>query len=216
MPFKFDAFHAARRPTERAALAQAANTLRFDADGWLADNTDGIGLVRDIERNAAVTLAGKRVLLIGAGGAAAGVLAPLLAARTHEIVIANRTVDRARLLVERHRTFAAGAALRASSLDDCGSGFDIVINASASSMQGSAVPVAASVLGTGALAVDMMYGPAARGFLDWAGAAGATARDGLGMLVEQAAAAFELWRGVVPQTAPVLAAVRERMATLRS
>ena len=136
VPFKFDAFHAARRPTERAALAQAANTLRFDADGWLADNTDGIGLVRDIERNAGVTLAGKRVLLIGAGGAAAGVLAPLLAARTHEIVIANRTVDRARLLVERHRTFAAGASLRASSLDDCGSGFDIVINGSASSMQG--------------------------------------------------------------------------------
>lgn len=216
VPFKFDAFHAARRPTERAALAQAANTLRFDADGWLADNTDGIGLVHDIERNAGVPLAGKRVLLIGSGGAAAGALAPLLAARTNEIVIANRTVERARLLVERHRTFAAGASLRASSLDDCGAGFDIVINGSASSMQGSAVPVPPSVLGKNALAIDMMYGPAAQGFLDWASAAGATARDGLGMLVEQAAAAFELWRGVVPQTAPVLAALRERMAAPRS
>jgi len=215
MPFKFDAFHAARRPTERAALAQAANTLRFDPDGWLADNTDGLGLVRDIERNAGVPLAGKRVLLIGAGGAAAGVLAPLLAARTNEIVIANRTVERARLLVERHRTFAAGASLRASSLDDCGSGFDLLINGSASSMNGGAVPVPASVLAKGALAIDMMYGAAAQGFLDWATAAGATARDGLGMLVEQAAAAFELWRGVAPQTAPVLAALRERMSALR-
>jgi shikimate dehydrogenase len=212
VPFKFDAYHLARRTTERAALAQAANVLRFDADGWLGDNTDGIGLVRDIERNAGVSLAGKRVLLIGAGGAAAGVLAPLLAARTHEIVVANRTLERARQLVERHRGFAAGAALRASSLEDCGSGFDIVINASASSMQGSAVPVPTSVLKPGALAIDLMYGAAAKGFLDWATAAGAQARDGLGMLVEQAAQAFEFWRGIAPDTAPVLAALRERMA----
>jgi shikimate dehydrogenase len=212
VPFKFDAFKAAARPTERAALAQAANTLRFDAGGWLADNTDGVGLVHDIEVNAGVPLAGKRVLLIGAGGAAAGVLAPLLAARTREVVIANRTLDRARQLVERHRTFAAGASLRASTLDDCGTTFDIVINASASSMNGSAVPVPAAVLAPSALAIDLMYGPAAQGFLNWAADHGATARDGLGMLVEQAAQAFELWRGVAPQTAPVLAALRERMA----
>lgn len=211
VPFKFDAFHLARRTTERAALAQAANVLRFDADGWMGDNTDGIGLVRDIERNAGVALAGKSVLLIGAGGAAAGVLAPLLSTRTHEIVVANRTPERARQLVERHRSFAAGASLRASTLDDCGSGYDVVINASATSMQGSAVPVPASVLKPGALAVDLMYGPAARGFLDWARAAGAQPRDGLGMLVEQAAQAFEFWRGVAPLTAPVLAALRERM-----
>ncbi|HKX42920.1 MAG TPA: shikimate dehydrogenase, partial [Burkholderiaceae bacterium] len=147
----------------------------------------------------------------GSGGAAAGVLAPLLAARTREIVIANRTLERAVPLVERHRAFAAGASLRASTLADAGTGFDVVINASASSMNGAPVPVSDAVLAPGALAIDLMYGPAAQGFLDWATAHGAVARDGLGMLVEQAAQAFELWRGVAPQTAPVLAALRERM-----
>ena len=211
VPFKFDAYRVAARTSERAAMAQAANVLRFDADGWVGDNTDGIGLVRDIERNAGVPLAGKRVLMIGAGGAAAGALAPLLAARTLELVVANRTVDKARALVERHRAYAAGASLRACALDDCGGGYDVLINASASSLSGSEVPVGAEVLAPGALAVDMMYGPSAQGFVRWAEAAGARGRDGLGMLVEQAAAAFEFWRGRFPQTAPVLAALRERM-----
>ena len=211
MPFKFDAFHAARRPTERAALAQAANTLRFDPDGWLADNTDGIGLVRDIERNAGVPLAGKRVLLIGAGGAAAGVLGPLLAARPRAVVVANRSVTKALALVERHAAVAGAAALSATGLDDCGDAFDVVVNASSSSLQAAPVPVSSAVLAPGALALDMMYGAAARPFIDWAAAHGARGRDGLGMLVEQAAAAFERWRGVRPETAPALAALRQRM-----
>jgi shikimate dehydrogenase len=212
VPFKFEAFAQGKRLTERARLARAANVLRFDTEGWLADNTDGVGLVNDIERNAGVTLKGKRVLLIGAGGAAAGALGPLLAAQPAEVVVANRTLDKTRALVERHLQFAGEVSLRARTLGDCGSGFEVVINASASSLQGAASPVSASVLAPGALALDMMYGAAAQPFLDWATAGGARGRDGLGMLVEQAAAAFELWRGVRPDTAPVLLALRQHMS----
>ena len=215
VPFKFDAFRQGKRLTARATLAQAANVLRFDANGWLADNTDGAGLVADIECNAGVPLSGKRVLLIGAGGAASGALGPLLAARPAEVTVANRTLDKAQALVERHRPVAGASTLRATGLGDCGRGFDVVINASASSLNAAAVPVAPAVLAPGALALDMMYGPAAQPFLDWAARHGAHGRDGLGMLVEQAAAAFELWRGVRPVTAPVLAALRERVATPR-
>ena len=211
VPFKFEAFGLAARHTERATLAQAANVLRFDAQGWLADNTDGAGLVDDIERNANVSLAGARVLLIGAGGAASGALGPLLAALPAELVLANRTLAKAQALVDRHRTVVGGALLRASTLEGCGRDFDVVVNASASSLQGASVPVSPVVLAPGALALDMMYGAAARPFLDWADEHGARGRDGLGMLVEQAAAAFALWRGVRPETAAVLAALRERM-----
>ncbi|MBT9524828.1 MAG: shikimate dehydrogenase [Rhizobacter sp.] len=215
VPFKFEAISLATRRSDRAALAQAANVLRFDADGWLADNTDGIGLVRDIERNAGVALRGQRVLLIGAGGAAAGALGPLLEASPAELVIANRSLDKAQALVERHASLADqhGTTLVARPLADCGTAFDVVINATATSLQGAAIPVAASVLRPGGLALDMMYGPAAAGFLNWATQHGAIARDGLGMLVEQAAEAFFLWRGVRPITAPVLAALRSRLAT---
>jgi len=214
VPFKFNAIPLATRCSDRAALAQAANVLRFDADGWLADNTDGIGLVRDIERNAGITLRGQRVLLIGAGGAAAGALGPLIEASPAELVIANRSLDKAQALVERHATLANqhGTTLAARPLADCGAAFDVVINAAATSLQGAAIPVAASVLRSGGLALDMMYGPAAAGFLNWATQHGAIARDGLGMLVEQAAEAFFLWRGVRPDTAPVLTAVRSRLA----
>ena len=211
VPFKFEACRQAQRLTPRAALAQAANVLRFDADGWLADNTDGVGLLTDIEANAGRRLANQRVLVIGAGGAAAGVLGPLLGAAPRQIVVANRTANKARALVDRHLAIAGSCDLRATGLHDCGGGFDVVINASASSLVGAAVPVAATVLQPGALALDMMYGAPARPFLEWATGLGATGRDGLGMLVEQAAAAFELWRGVRPLTAPVLAALRQRV-----
>jgi shikimate dehydrogenase len=220
VPFKLEAAHLAQRLSDRAALAQAANVLCFDDNGWLADNTDGVGLVRDIEHNAGVSLLGQRVLLIGAGGAAAGVLGPLLAAKPSELVLANRTVGKAQTLVARHLPVAGSTALRASSLKDCSAGldvelsvrFDVVINAAATSLQGADVPVAHTVLAPGALALDMMYGPASQHFLSWAASHGATGRDGLGMLVEQAAAAFELWRGVRPNTAPVLQALRQRMS----
>ncbi len=212
VPFKFEAFGLAPHHTERAALAQAANTLRFDETGWLADNTDGVGLVRDIEHNAGVSLRGKRLLLIGAGGAAAGVLGPLLSAGPAHVVVANRTPDKSHALVARHQGAAGHSRLQALPLDGCGAAFDVVINASASSLQGAGIPVAAATLGRGALVVDLMYGPAAQAFLEWAASHGAVPRDGLGMLVEQAAESFVLWRGVRPDTAPVLAALRRRMA----
>jgi len=211
VPFKFEAFRLGQRLTPRARLAEAANVLKFDEQGWLADNTDGAGLVRDIEHNAGVPLASKRILLIGAGGAAAGVLGPLLASQPRQVVVANRTPQRALDLVGRHRHVAPDTLLQACGLDDCGTGFDVVLNASSSSLHGAAIPVSADVLGPGALALDLMYGPGAEPFLDWARARHAQARDGLGMLVEQAAEAFELWRGIRPQTLPVLKALRQRL-----
>ncbi len=216
LPFKFDALRLCPRSSERAALAGAANTLRFDDGHWYADNTDGAGLVRDIEQGAGVALAGGKLLVVGAGGAAAGVLGPLLVRRPALLVLANRSVDKALALVERHRFAArsAGCELRATGLNDCGTGFDLVVNATATSLQGAASPVDASVLGADTLAVDLMYGAPAAPFLAWARQHGAAARDGLGMLVEQAAEAFELWRGVRPQTAPVLAALRARLANI--
>jgi len=213
VPFKFEAFALAARHSDRAALAGAANTLRFDVEGWFADNTDGAGLASDIQINAGVSLQGRRILLIGAGGAAAGVMGPLIEAAPAQLVVANRTPDKAAALVDRHLAVARrfDVELLATSLDDVGSSYDIVVNASASSLAGS-IPVDARVLRHGTIALDMMYGPAAAEFLAWAMSHGARARDGLGMLVEQAAEAFALWRGVRPETAPVLQALRERMA----
>ena len=143
MPFKFEAYALAERRTARADAAGACNVLRFDANGWFGDNTDGAGLVRDIERNAGVALRGTRVLLIGAGGGAAGALGALVAAGTAEVVVANRTVARAQALVARHRTALAGAEsgrVAATTLESCGTAFDIVVNASASS--GPSAPAA--------------------------------------------------------------------------
>ena len=216
VPFKFEAYQLGVRHTERATLAQAANVLRFDAPGdggWLADNTDGAGLVRDIEHNAGLSLAGRRVLLIGAGGAAAGALGPLIAARPAAVVLCNRTPDKAQTLATRHATWAAahGVVLNVETLQQPGTGFDVVVNASASSLQASAPPVPADVLRDGTLALDMMYGTAAQPFIAWAEAHGARGRDGLGMLVEQAAEAFFVWRGMRPDTAPVLAALQQRL-----
>lgn len=214
IPFKFEVPRLAQRVSPRAQLARAANVLGFDDSLWWADNTDGVGLINDLEGNAAFALAGRRVLLVGAGGAAAGVLGPLIERAPAQLVVVNRTAERARALVDRHRPLAAkhGVELRSGGLDESGREFDLVINSSASSVQGVPPPVAATVLGTGALAVDLMYGAPAQAFLDWARGHGALARDGLGMLVEQAAEAFALWRGVRPDTAPVLAALRLHLA----
>lgn len=211
MPFKFQAAGLPGvRLTPRAQLAGAANVLSFEGEAILADNTDGIGLVRDITVHAQVPLAGRRLLLVGAGGAGSGVLGPLIEAGPAAITIANRTTDKAVQLAQRHDALARqhGVSLQASGLDAPGEAFDVVINASASSMSSAASPVPASVLKAGALAVDLVYGPAADPFLQWARAQGATARDGLGMLVEQAAEAFFIWRGVMPPAAQVLAELR--------
>lgn len=210
VPFKFEAHALAARLSERARQAGAVNTLRFDEQGWFGDNTDGAGLLRDIEINAGRRLAGKRVLLLGAGGASAGVLGSLIKAKPAEVVIANRSLDKAQALIASHQAYALehGVTLAAACLDDCGQAFDVLINATSASLAGAGVPVAASVLAPGALALDLMYGPAAAPFLDWARKHGAEPRDGLGMLVEQAAEAFEIWRGVRPDSASVLAALR--------
>jgi len=215
VPFKFEAAPLATTLTDRARLAQACNTLRFDgASAIHADNTDGLGLVDDIQGNAGVAIAGRDVLLIGAGGAAAGVLGPLVEAGPRRIVLTNRTVGKAQALVDRHAALARehGVELAAVALRAAGGPFDIVVNATASSLSGSGIPVPDSVLKPGALAVDMMYGPAADGFMAWAKAHGAVPRDGLGMLVEQAAEAFLVFRGVRPPSAQVLAELRASLA----
>ncbi len=217
VPFKFDALALAAHASERARLAGAANVLRLDGSDerdWFADNTDGIGLVRDIEQHAGVALAGAHVLLVGAGGAGAGVLGPLLQARPARLRVLNRTADKARSLAARHAALAAaqGVALEAGGLDASGAGWTVVINASSSSLHGAPPPVPGAVFAPGALAVDLMYGAPALPFLEFARAHGAHARDGLGMLVEQAAEAFFVWRGVRPPTATVLAALREAVA----
>ena len=216
VPFKFEAFELAARRSPRAELAQAANTLRFDAaadGGWLADNTDGVGLVRDITVNAGVTLAGARVLLLGAGGASAGVLGPLIEAGPAEIVVANRTADKAQALVDRHAAWAQahGVRLSARSLAEPGQAYHVFINGTAASLSGGGIPVGPEVLQAGSLALDMMYGNQPTVFMDFAAGHGAATRDGLGMLVEQAAEAFAIWRGVRPPTATVLERMRSSL-----
>ena len=220
VPFKLQACEAAplAQRSARAQLAQAANTLWFGPQGVHADNTDGLGLVSDIQTNAGVSLVGRDVLLMGAGGAAAGALAPLLAAAPRRVVVVNRTLAKAEDLVARHQAHPSlqdllqKTELVTQSMNGLEGDFDVVINATASSLSGTCVPVSPQVLRPGALAYDMMYGPAATGFLQWAAEHGAVPRDGLGMLVEQAAEAFLLWRGVRPPAAQVLREMRAMTA----
>ncbi|OOG44783.1 shikimate dehydrogenase [Polaromonas sp. A23] len=215
VPFKFEAFQQATTTTERAQLAQAANTLRFDGTHIAADNTDGVGLVNDIQHNAGISLAGRDLLLLGAGGAAAGVLGPLLAAGPRRLVVVNRTHARAAELVARHAAHPSvqhllqKTELLAQEQQGLEANFDVIINATASSLSGVAITLDPRLLKPGALAYDMMYGAAAQGFADWARAHGAVPRDGLGMLVEQAAEAFLFWRGVRPPSAQVLQEMRQ-------
>ena len=215
VPFKLDAARLADTRSDRVALCGAANTLVVGTDGRIhADNTDGLGLVADITRNANVALRGQRILLLGAGGAAAGALAPLLEQAPAQLVVCNRTHSKAQDLAMQHAHIAALYKTELLALDSIAleGVFDVIINATASSMQGAAIPVPAHVLRTGTLVYDMMYGPAAEPFLQWAVQHGATGRDGLGMLVEQAAQAFWLWRGVRPPSQPVLTQVRAELA----
>ena len=203
LPFKALAFrYCGSALSERARVAEAANTLLFDAAGARGDNTDGVGLLRDLTLNLGCAPAGRRVLLIGAGGAAQGVLAPLLEAAPRRLVLANRTADKACALARRF-----GAAAGGGFEDIGGEQFDLVINATSAGLAGEAPPLAAAAFAPGAFAYDMVYGRDTP-FLALARSAGAATSDGLGMLVEQAAESFLLWRGVRPETAPVLAALR--------
>lgn len=205
LPFKVDAFEFAQERTARAEQAGAVNTLAARAGIVLGDNTDGAGLVRDLTVNLGLGLGGKRILLVGAGGAARGVVAPLLDLSPAMLVVANRTRERARELA---RVFGDAGRIESAGLDAPGAGFDLVVNATSSSTRGEPLALRADVFGPGATAYDMAYGAAARPFLDGARAAGALTSDGVGMLVEQAAESFLLWRGRRPETAGVIAALR--------
>jgi len=211
VPFKEQAWALAGVRSPRAEKAGAVNTLLLGKDGRLyGDNTDGVGLVRDLVQNAGVTLAGKRVLVLGAGGAVRGVLSPLLAEQPAQLVVANRTAAKAEALAA---LFADEGPVRGMGFEGlAGRQFDVVINGTSASLQGDLPPLPADVLAAGALAYDMMYGAKPTVFLQWAAAHGAQTRDGLGMLVEQAAEAFFLWRHVRPSTAPVLNELRAALA----
>lgn len=204
VPFKEQAYALCERLSPRAEMAGAVNTLKFEADGIHGDNTDGIGLVNDLTRNLGLDLAGKRILLMGAGGAARGVICPMLERLPAELFIVNRTPDKAReLAISLSHSRLAGGGYK----DLLGRRYDLIVNATAASLQGDLPPLPAESFAPGALAYDMMYGRDTP-FLSFAHAHGARGADGLGMLVEQAAEAFFLWRGVRPDTAPVIALLR--------
>lgn len=213
VPFKRVAWDWVERRSARAERAGAVNTIRFDADATFGDNTDGVGLVRDITRNLGAAIAGRCVLIAGAGGAVHGVLGPVLEQGPRELVIANRTVDKALELAE----LFAGADPQVSGCSFealVGSEFDLIVNGTAASLHGAELPLPPSVLAPGCLCYDMMYAAKPTPFLRWAQAHGAgRAVDGLGMLVEQAAESFFLWRGVRPETAPVIIKMRALLST---
>lgn len=205
VPFKLEAFSLAAELTERARAAGAVNTFAWRDDVLVGDNTDGVGLVRDIVGSAGASLAGRRILLLGAGGAARGVILPLLEQKPERLAIANRTVAKAEELA---REFSALGPIDAVPFAAAGREYDIVINATSASLDASLPPVPPGVFAEGALAYDMMYARDATVFLRFAAQHGARTRDGLGMLVEQAAESFFLWRGIRPDTAPVHRALR--------
>jgi len=211
VPFKLEAHKLADALTVRAQAAGAVNTLVFGPDGIIGDNTDGAGLVADITVNAGVPIAGKRVLLLGAGGAARGVVLPILEHRPAALVIANRTVATAEALVAQFGALAGPGVLSACGFADVRGAFDIVINATSASLNSDLPPVPAGAFAPGALALDMMYGARPTVFMQFAASHGAVPRDGLGMLVEQAAEAFLAWRGVRPHTGAVLQQLRSQL-----
>ena len=208
VPFKEDACRLASTLTPRAQAAGAVNTLSFGEDGIRGDNTDGAGLVRDLTHNQGVDLAGKRILLLGAGGAARGVILPLLEAAPAALMIANRTEEKAfRLVLE--FTGKTGTLPEACGFTQLvGHSFDLVINATSTGLSDTPLPLPPHLFAPYAVAYDMVYGRETP-FMKQARTAGCRVADGLGMLVEQAAEAFFLWRGVRPETGPVLAMLRQ-------
>lgn len=210
VPFKFEAFDACQDLSVRAKAAGAVNTLSFKAAQLLGDNTDGCGLVNDILKHQQTSLAGKTILLLGAGGAAQGVVLPLLEQQPSQLTIANRSLDKAQLMAARFAADAARTqtALQVQTFADLSQGYDVVINATSAGLTDSALQIPALVFQQNTLAYDMMYGRDTP-FMQQARAAGARVADGLGMLVEQAAEAFYLWHGVRPDTAPVIQSFRQ-------
>jgi shikimate dehydrogenase len=210
LPFKQEAWKLADVHSPGALEAGAVNTLKFEGGRIAGDNTDGIGLTRDLKENLGCPVRGRRVLLMGAGGAVYGVMGPLLRELPEQMVVANRTLDKAVALVghfEKLLKFAARGvtALPYGALP--GARFDIVINATSTGLADVMPPLPRDIFAPGALAYEMVYGRDTL-FMKFATEYGARAADGLGMLVEQAAESFFIWRGVRPQTAPVIRALR--------
>lgn len=207
VPFKETAFSLSTQRTPRAELAGAVNTLRFDQAEIIGDNTDGAGLTRDLAVNLGHALHGQRILLLGAGGAARGVIGPLLDQQPATLTIANRTARKAQDLAE---VFSAIGSVKSINYADlAGNDFDLVINATSASLSGELPPLPPGVFAAGSLAYDMMYGKGDTPFMAFARNQGAArVADGLGMLVEQAAEAFFVWRGIRPEGAPVMALLR--------
>lgn len=208
VPFKEEAWRWVGRRSDRAERAGAVNTVVLQKNGQsLGDNTDGVGLVRDLALNHGVGLEGLRVLILGAGGAARGVLAPLMAENPASLAVANRTVAKGNALA---REFAALGDIEATGFADLsGSQFDLIINATAAGLSGEVPPLQPQILAPEACCYDMVYGDRPTAFVQWGLAHGAAkSLDGLGMLVEQAAESFLVWRGVRPDTQAVIAALR--------
>ncbi len=203
VPFKLEAFALSNHVTERALDAAAVNTLVFGQDGVLGDNTDGAGLVTDIQKNLGVPLRGKRVLLIGAGGASEGVLHPILEQQPAMLIITNRTLDKAMSMVKKveEKGEFRLVSVNAFAFDDLqGQAFDVVINATSVGLTDTILPLPPDIFASGALAYDMMYGKETS-FMSFARIHGAAhIADGLGMLIEQAAEAFYVWHHVRPST----------------
>lgn len=209
VPFKEYAWQISTRRSERAEKAGAVNTIWFDEQGDIVgDNTDGVGIVRDITQNQQHVLTGKRILILGAGGAVRGVLGPILAEYPEQCVITNRTVSKAEALAE---LFTLQGNVYASSYQDLKQPFDVIINGTSASLQGNLPPLPNHILAEQGWCYDMMYAATPTPFMQWALANQATAIDGLGMLVEQAAEAFYLWRGVKPNTLPVIQQLRQKL-----
>ena len=204
-PFKLDAFRYATAPQERARLAGAANCMRFERGRVEAENFDGIGLLRDIEHNLGVMLRGRRVLILGAGGAVRGALMPLLGAQPAELLVVNRTESKAEALAKEFASHGALATSGYGGLPGAGR-FDLVLNATSASLRSELPVVPPFVFGNDTVAYDLAYGKGLTPFLRLAREAGVIRlHDGVGMLVEQAAEAFAWWRGVRPDTHKVIA-----------
>lgn len=213
VPFKLDAYAFADELSGRARRAGAVNTLALQNDGSIyGDNTDGVGLVRDIEQNLAWEIHDKRVLVIGAGGAVRGILEPLLRRHPVHVAIANRTLEKAEQLA---REFADLGAVSANAFDALNEGqFDLIINGTSTGLHGESLNLPASLLARDCCCYDLSYGAQPTPFMRWAASEAAWAvADGLGMLVEQAAEAFCIWRGVRPQTRPVIDMLRASLQT---
>ncbi len=209
VPFKLEAFALAQELTPRAQAAGAVNTLSFSVDGIQGDNTDGVGLVRDITRNAGVPIKNRSVLLLGAGGAARGVILPLIEENIAGLVIANRTQPRAMELAQQFSYSGVPVSSAAfEQLDQC---FDVIINATSASLDSALPPLPDCVFGPETLAYDMMYAAQPTIFMQHAARQGAKVRDGLGMLIEQAAESFFIWRSVRPETASVYQWLRDQL-----